>query len=362
MAGPPRHDPGAGQGRHPLPPRRRRRRGEGAGGDDDVQDRDPRPALRRRQGRRAVRPARAVARRARAADPPLHLRDQPAARPRDRHPGARRQHRRPGDGVADGHAVDDPGPRTCPASVTGKPLSIGGTRAHAGATSSGCLVCARAAFRGAGHPDGGQPGRASRASARSAGRWRSCSLGRHAGGRGERHRRRRANEGGLDVGALSDHVAETGSVAGFAAARRSARGADLGHRVRAAGAGRARRRASTAVVAERIAGRGDRRGGQRADDHRGPGGARRAGHRRRARHPRQRRRRDGLLLRVGAERGRATRGRSRWWPSACGSAWRTPSSPCGPGPRRWASACARAAYVVALERVAAAIAARGLFP
>ena len=34
-----------------------------------------------------------------------------------------------------------------PASVTGKPLSVGGTRGHAGATSSGCLVCARAAFR-----------------------------------------------------------------------------------------------------------------------------------------------------------------------------------------------------------------------
>src|SRR6266540_4604719 len=37
--------------------------------------------------------------------------------------------------------------RTMPASVTGKPLSIGGTRNHAGATSSGCLICARAAFR-----------------------------------------------------------------------------------------------------------------------------------------------------------------------------------------------------------------------
>ena len=51
-------------------------------------------------------PRRAVGRRARAGDPPLHLRDQPAARPRDRHPRARRQHRRPGDGLADGHAVD----------------------------------------------------------------------------------------------------------------------------------------------------------------------------------------------------------------------------------------------------------------
>src|SRR5688572_20646492 len=33
-----------------------------------------------------------------------------------------------------------------PGSVTGKPLSIGGTRGHSGATSTGVLVCSRAAF------------------------------------------------------------------------------------------------------------------------------------------------------------------------------------------------------------------------
>src|SRR5918998_3709819 len=33
-----------------------------------------------------------------------------------------------------------------PAVVTGKPLAVGGTRAHSGATSVGCLVCARTAF------------------------------------------------------------------------------------------------------------------------------------------------------------------------------------------------------------------------
>ena len=43
-----------------------------------------------------------------------------------------------------------------PGSVTGKPLSIGGTRAHAGATSSGCLVCARAAFVELGLPMAGR--------------------------------------------------------------------------------------------------------------------------------------------------------------------------------------------------------------
>src|SRR3954453_12620438 len=36
--------------------------------------------------------------------------------------------------------------RSLPASVTGKPLALGGTRAHAGATSSGVVVCTRAVF------------------------------------------------------------------------------------------------------------------------------------------------------------------------------------------------------------------------
>ncbi|MGH9259370.1 MAG: Glu/Leu/Phe/Val family dehydrogenase, partial [Acidimicrobiales bacterium] len=37
--------------------------------------------------------------------------------------------------------------RILPTSVTGKPLSIGGTRNHTGATSAGCLDCARVALR-----------------------------------------------------------------------------------------------------------------------------------------------------------------------------------------------------------------------
>src|SRR5204862_6224071 len=42
-----------------------------------------------------------------------------------------------------------------PASVTGKPLSVGGTRGHAGATSTGVLVTARAALNALGPPFGG---------------------------------------------------------------------------------------------------------------------------------------------------------------------------------------------------------------
>jgi glutamate dehydrogenase (NAD(P)+) len=102
-----------------------------------------------------------------------------------------------------------------PASVTGKPLAIGGTRGHAGATSSGCLTCARAAFRELEVPMVG-----SRAVLQGFGKvggplaFLLTSAGMRVvavsdvGGAV-------CNEGGLDVGALSDHVAETGSVVGF---------------------------------------------------------------------------------------------------------------------------------------------------
>jgi glutamate dehydrogenase (NAD(P)+) len=105
--------------------------------------------------------------------------------------------------------------RTMPASVTGKPLSIGGTRGHAGATSTGCLVCARAAFRELGETFAGK-----RAVIQGFGKvggplafllssagMRVVAVGDVGGAV--------ANEGGLDVPALSDHVSETGSVAGY---------------------------------------------------------------------------------------------------------------------------------------------------
>ena len=102
-----------------------------------------------------------------------------------------------------------------PASVTGKPLSVGGTRAHAGATSSGCLVCARAAFNELGIPVAG-----SRAVIQGFGKVGGplAFLLHSAGMRviavadvaGAVH-----NGGGLDVVSLSAHVQATGSVAGF---------------------------------------------------------------------------------------------------------------------------------------------------
>src|SRR3954468_19690830 len=102
-----------------------------------------------------------------------------------------------------------------PASVTGKPLSLGGTRAHAGATAAGVVVNVRAAFAKLGMSITG-----ARAVVQGFGKVGGplAFLLTSAGMRviavsdigGAVH-----NPGGLDPGALSDHVVATGSVAGF---------------------------------------------------------------------------------------------------------------------------------------------------
>src|SRR5688572_22556253 len=102
-----------------------------------------------------------------------------------------------------------------PASVTGKPLSVGGTRGHAGATSTGVLVSARAAFAAMGIPMAG--GRAVIQGFGKVGGPLAFLLS-SAGMRviavsdvgGAVH-----NPGGLDIATLADHVAKEGTVAGF---------------------------------------------------------------------------------------------------------------------------------------------------
>ena len=101
-----------------------------------------------------------------------------------------------------------------PGSVTGKPLSLGGTPAHTGATATGVLTCVRAAFSAL---DIALPG--SRVVVQGFGKVGGtlAFLLASAGMRviavsdvgGAVH-----NTGGLDVIDLSDHVSATGSVAG----------------------------------------------------------------------------------------------------------------------------------------------------
>jgi len=100
-------------------------------------------------------------------------------------------------------------------SVTGKPLSVGGTKGHSGATSTGVLVCARAAFKELGLDFVG-----SRAVVQGFGKVGGplAFLLASAGMRvvavadvdGATY-----NQGGLDTAALADHVTAAGTVAGF---------------------------------------------------------------------------------------------------------------------------------------------------
>ena len=105
--------------------------------------------------------------------------------------------------------------RNMSASVTGKPLSVGGTHGHAGATSTGVLIAARAAFAALEMPMAG--GRAVIQGFGKVGGPLAFLLS-STGMRviavsdvgGAVH-----NPGGLDVSMLADHVAASGTVAGF---------------------------------------------------------------------------------------------------------------------------------------------------
>ena len=184
------HDtvPGPGQGGDPVPPHPAGRGGGRPGGRHDAQDGGRQRPLRRRQGRRALRPPAAcrpgeLERLTRRYT--FEIARHPRARPR--HPRPRRQHRRAGDGLAHGHPRHARG--AAPAGVvTGKPLAVGGMRLHTGATASGVVRCVRAVVRRARHARGRGPGRGP--GLRQGGRAPRLPavVGRHAG-RGRRRRR-----------------------------------------------------------------------------------------------------------------------------------------------------------------------------
>ena len=107
------------------------------------------------------------------------------------------------------------GRHAIPGAVTGKPLSVGGTTGHAGATSTGVVVCTRAAFaemevdmvgKRAVIQGFGKVGGPLAFLLKSAG-MRVVAIS-DAGGAVY-------NSGGLDVAALSDHVTAHGTVANF---------------------------------------------------------------------------------------------------------------------------------------------------
>src|SRR5579862_7455016 len=99
------------EGRRPLRPRGVARRVRGARLVDDLEVCAAPSALRRREGRCALRRACAVVARARAADAPVHVGALRRHRPAGGHSRARHGDERADDGVDDGHVLDAEGVR-----------------------------------------------------------------------------------------------------------------------------------------------------------------------------------------------------------------------------------------------------------
>ena len=94
------------EGRDPLRPARLARRVRRARDVDDVEVRTPTAALRRRERRSALQPARDVLRRAPAHDAALHDRAPARDRPGEGHPRPGHGHERADHGLDDGHVLD----------------------------------------------------------------------------------------------------------------------------------------------------------------------------------------------------------------------------------------------------------------
>jgi hypothetical protein len=105
---PAQREPRSGQGRNPLPPGRDPGRGPCPGDVDDLEVCLREHPLWRREGRRGGRPEATEPAGGRGADATLHHGDQPAHRPRARHPRAGREHERADDGLDHGHVLDAP--------------------------------------------------------------------------------------------------------------------------------------------------------------------------------------------------------------------------------------------------------------
>ena len=298
--------------------RRQPRRVRRARDVDDLEVRAAAPALRRREGRRALQPAGALARRALARHAPVHRRPRArsSARKLDIPAPDMATNEQTMAWMMDTYSVQKG--YAVPEIVTGKPVSIGGSLFRHEATGAGVVMVIE------------------RACARLG--WHLAELrcvvqgfGNVGGDRRDRARTRRAPTvvGVSDV-AGGDRRARTASTCrrSTSTSREHGHARGLPRRARDLERGAARARVRRAR-ARRARGSGDgrergqpalparRRGRERADVGRGRRDPRRARHPRPARRAHERRRRHRLVLRVGAgsrpaASGTATRSAAGW--------------------------------------------------
>ena len=188
---------------------------------DDVEVLAPAASVRRRERRRALRPALALAGRARAADAPLHLGAPADHRPPGGHPRAGHGDERADDGVDDGHLLDaarlrGPGDRHRQADLDRRlRLPARGDGRRASSWSSPRVRPARVAARGAALR---RPGlRQRRLGSR---RYELHELRRDRSSASPTSRAGIHRRSGLDIPALQAYAREHGSLEGCDAGRR----------------------------------------------------------------------------------------------------------------------------------------------
>ena len=352
---------GPDEGRDPLRPRGDARRVRRARDVDDLEVRAAAPALRRREGRRPVRPPEPLARRARAADPAVHVGAPADHRPQGGHPGAGHGHERADDGLDDGHVLD------------AERLRRPGDRHREADLDRRLRVPARGDRRRRRHGRRARV-RPARVDARRA------ALRRSGFRKRRRHRRLRARRarrvGHRRLGRLRRPARRrTGSTSrrctSTSREHGSLEGCDCGARTHERRAARARLRHPRPRRARGSGHRGQRAARSRADDRRGrerpdvarsrrdPLGARDPGA---AGHPHERRRRHGLVLRVGAGSRPALLDARRDPREARREALERVRPRAGISPRTAKVKLRTGALVAGIREVSDALQARGIFP
>ena len=355
------HHARAGQGRHPLPSRRHARRSHRARRLDDLEMRRRAHPVRRRQGRHHL----SIPTGCRGAS---SRRSRAATSPRSSTPSARRRTcRRPTSTPTTRSWRGSWTPtrmhvgHTATAVVTGKPIEMGGSLGRREATGRGVMIVTREAakhlgleIKGAtvavqGFGNVGSVSADLLAEARREDRRRHRLEGRRLQRQGARHREDdRLRQAAPDASTASPAARRSTTTKLFELDVDVLIPAALENQITMDNAPQIKAK----IIAEGA------NGPTTPDAHKHLHEQRRLRH---PRHPRQRRRRDHLVLRVGAGSPRLLLGGSRGQPEARDARWSRRSTPCSRPPLRYKTDMRTAAYIVAINRVATVTKMRGMY-